>query len=678
MRAMDYWTFAARTADASVTELDAAPPEGIHHHYCRLAVVTFPDTVLDCRVFWPPQFGGDSCACSVCVTPDSHNSGALTIQMAVDQVREQGGTICLAAGEYALGSTPVLMDGMRSVRMVGQGWQTILSYTGAGAAIGVRNSLGVTLEDFTVLTPPRSDLADRAVGGGPAFHLRHNVGITIRRCVALQFGSRGGGNPAIGVEGLLLGAVVEENAMLAPSGIASMIEADPNQERMAYALVANLVVRDNVMVCGRSAVRFPDWSLHLSDMRITGNTILIVPGGGSEGAVVTTGAAGPGSRLAVDGNLIYAAGNGVVTGIDHTRIRDNELTWFGTDEDGNQPTTGSGVVVTQGLRPDRVDDCRIEGNRIDRAPEAGIALRQRLGAARIAGNSVLRAGRAAIAMAAESGAGEIAVVDNRFEDIMPAFMGDGESAVAVHLIGIDRLTFSRNTVRAVAQRAVETPGQAAVFMQGCRDALLAGNQLTDIGPIEGFRETMAILASQPLASLHITDSVIVRSQDGPQEQDATSWYAIRILAGISESPPLTHRRRLNYPLFVRTEDTVFAVDAFRIRTVADGLDQVLHIQGNSITAWGQSPAVQAILDGSCLFTGNTCHLQGQSGANAVVQIAAQRIAVSNNVVRRPSEQDAIQLQGKAFTVVGNITFGNIRINGSPLPPPWQDLNVLSS
>ena len=53
-RPADYWVFAARTADASVEVLDHAPPRGVHHHFCRLAVVTFPDTLVDCRTFWPP------------------------------------------------------------------------------------------------------------------------------------------------------------------------------------------------------------------------------------------------------------------------------------------------------------------------------------------------------------------------------------------------------------------------------------------------------------------------------------------------------------------------------------------------------------------------------------------------------------------------------------------------
>jgi hypothetical protein len=50
----DYWTFAARTANASVEVLREAAPQGIHHHFARLALVTLPHDVQDCRSFWPP------------------------------------------------------------------------------------------------------------------------------------------------------------------------------------------------------------------------------------------------------------------------------------------------------------------------------------------------------------------------------------------------------------------------------------------------------------------------------------------------------------------------------------------------------------------------------------------------------------------------------------------------
>jgi len=40
-----------------------APPRGVHHHFCRLALVSFPGTPTDCRTFWPPDFGA---SCFVC------------------------------------------------------------------------------------------------------------------------------------------------------------------------------------------------------------------------------------------------------------------------------------------------------------------------------------------------------------------------------------------------------------------------------------------------------------------------------------------------------------------------------------------------------------------------------------------------------------------------------------
>src|SRR3954447_2273825 len=63
-RAGDHWIFAARTADTSIEILTAAPPLGVHHHYARLGVVTFPGSQSDCRRLWPPLGGdgGDCCA----------------------------------------------------------------------------------------------------------------------------------------------------------------------------------------------------------------------------------------------------------------------------------------------------------------------------------------------------------------------------------------------------------------------------------------------------------------------------------------------------------------------------------------------------------------------------------------------------------------------------------------
>jgi len=53
----DYWTFAARTATASIEPLVQAAPFGIRHHYCRLGVINFaasPWKIQDCRPIFPP------------------------------------------------------------------------------------------------------------------------------------------------------------------------------------------------------------------------------------------------------------------------------------------------------------------------------------------------------------------------------------------------------------------------------------------------------------------------------------------------------------------------------------------------------------------------------------------------------------------------------------------------
>ena len=151
----DYWVFAARTADASVEMLTEEPPRGILHHFCRLAIVTFPSTVVDCRTFWPPDFGdgegGHDCACAACVTPESHASGQLTIQMAVDQVKGTGGKVCLQPGFYFLDQA-VRIDGAQSLALEGKGWRTILVSAGREPAIVVQRSLGVAIDSLTVLT----------------------------------------------------------------------------------------------------------------------------------------------------------------------------------------------------------------------------------------------------------------------------------------------------------------------------------------------------------------------------------------------------------------------------------------------------------------------------------------------------------------------------------------------
>jgi hypothetical protein len=176
----DYWVFAARSIDATVEELDEAPPRGIHHHYTKLAVVTFPNTETDCRVFWPPAMSTppaetpvEECGCTVCVTIEGHSTGTLTIQDAINEVIERGGgTICLDVGTYSL-QQPLQIADATSLRMVGKGFASQVQAVARVALID--KSTDVTLESFAVVCRPTAPAPDAAIviSGSKDVRLEH-------------------------------------------------------------------------------------------------------------------------------------------------------------------------------------------------------------------------------------------------------------------------------------------------------------------------------------------------------------------------------------------------------------------------------------------------------------------------------------------------------------------------
>jgi hypothetical protein len=95
---MNYWNFAARTADGKIDVLDEAPPRGIYHHFTKLAIVTFGASAgaSNCRA---TTSSATDCGC--CCTYTVGKGGTYgTIQQAVDAVTKTGGEICLLAGNF--------------------------------------------------------------------------------------------------------------------------------------------------------------------------------------------------------------------------------------------------------------------------------------------------------------------------------------------------------------------------------------------------------------------------------------------------------------------------------------------------------------------------------------------------------------------------------------------------
>jgi len=120
----DFWNFAARTADGSVEIFNKARPRGLHHHYTRLSIVTFPSSATDCRTQWPPSTGTQQecgCCCSVTVGNGDTVGQYTSINAAINALPDYGGEVCILPGRYF---ENVFIRGKRDVVLRGCGWQT--------------------------------------------------------------------------------------------------------------------------------------------------------------------------------------------------------------------------------------------------------------------------------------------------------------------------------------------------------------------------------------------------------------------------------------------------------------------------------------------------------------------------------------------------------------------------
>lgn len=399
----DHWVFAARTADASIEMLVRAPPRGIHHHYARLALVSFPDAVTDCRVLWPPETH-EGCDCSVCVTAEAHNAGTASLQHAIDAIKANGGTVCLGSGVFRLRET-LRIDDASSVRVRGQGWRTILIAETPGALLSVQDSIGVTIESLSLI--------GSASGGGTTgvVQVRNTVCARLDRVAILGVGTGDAVSAAVVLSGYVLGATVRDCTIVAGRGIVNAGTVERN-----YLLTASLAVEDNLLSCSQRGLGLEGLAIHYGVTRCVGNLVL----GGSQGGIVVTGGVLPGSTLDIAGNVLQVNGDGIRIGTDRARIRDNEI-------NGLAEGTGDGIALVAGLDPTNIDHCLIFGNRILRLAGDGIAFRTRVNFVMIKHNVIDGIAGGAIVMEAGGSAGYLSIENNQLLNVGVGFNVQGQS-----------------------------------------------------------------------------------------------------------------------------------------------------------------------------------------------------------------------------------------------------------
>ena len=658
----DHWNFAARTADASVEELKQAPPRGVHHHFCRLALVSLPNSVTDCRTLWPPEAAGEGCECTVCVSAESHNQGTLTIQMAVEQVKAAGGgTICLGVGTYKLGEAPVPINisGARSLTLRGQGAQTSLVYAGRGPAVVVADSTGVTIEKLM--------LATAAVESDPlpAIFFTNSNSVTLQRCAGLRIGVSGSSSAVVGLGGILVGTTIRENSLVGPVGIGNVAVSAATGAVLAAQQAPlgtlALTIADNMLLCSRRGVSLVGVSLHALETRIAGNFI----NDSAQGGIVATGFVLAGSSLDVHGNELRAGGRGIVIGTSGARISANTISF------SDQGTGNDAIVLTAGMDQTGIDQCHVIANRITNAAGLGIAIETIIKSAMIKNNFIDGAVGGGIVMGDKSSAQVITVENNRITNVRQRPDTEIGAVFGVRLFDAARGEVVNNTITAVG---LQGPGARCVGVQlaASSEVRVAANEIVDIGPPEGNAQTSAGVESIGVfEELDVSGNTVRRSASASQTVDAAEWYAV-LISGAQAAPP---RLRGVTTFFAARSNTAFLFSPGRLLARAPGRESVT-VRNNLFDAYGVAEAVMIAVTGACAISDNRCLLRGR--AQAAIQSAAASAIVSSNHVQGTQGRITVALklpERGPFTVLGNITTNAIEINGALLAAPWAPLNV---
>lgn len=653
----DYWVVAARAVDGSIELLDHAPPRGIHHHYARLAVVTLPDTETDCRVLWPPEFGGEGCECTVCVDAEGHNAGTATIQQAIDAIRTRGGTICLGTGIYRI-DEPLHLNGVRSLRIRGQGWLTVLQGATAGTLVDIQQAIGVTVENLAMLGV--------ATGDRPAAMIAASncVDLNFSRLAVLALGVGNAASVAIDLSGVLLSGTIRDCTLVADHGVVGGAVGTRGERQRPYLLTANVSVTDNVLLCRVVGISFTGISLHYGELHLASNLLLRCATGG----IVATGGALPAASVTIADNVLHTVGTGVRGGTDGLRIRDNEIV-------GTVRALADGISLERGLDPGAIDHAYLTGNRIHGLDGHGIAIRHAVGQGMIKSNVVEGVTGSALVMEEDASADYLSIENNHFTGVGVGFNAEGGSFVGVQLVGAARADLTANLLGEVARQATQSRLRVGFGVLASGDVRVAGNRVFGMGPL-GFHSRTIAVAVETVREVSIHDNTLSRVGDGAEVASPTPWQAIVLTpfrkdaeagAGIPTTPKI---------ITMPVGNQILHLSAFRVGLLARGVGSV-SLRGNRLR--GQStvaPLVDVDLEVGCIFTDNDAELSGTAtGGPPVGRIACPHVNAANNRLIGMGDQITLLLTAPKFAVLGNMTSGPIRANGTALPAPWNDLNI---
>jgi len=466
LRAGDYWVFAARTATGAIDVVDSAPPRGNLHHVMPLAMVTSgtPPTVdSDCRPAWPTpcECGeGGGCECDWCVTQESHASGELTVQDAVQKaVDAGGGTVCIGRGEFRFERSLKVSD-VVSMRIHGAGVATVLEYMGEDAALTIEHAVDVHVRDLVIVTNRSGRLARNAVEVAdaaivtlerleivedPAALIGVVAGVSPRFTVSVSEGLVGGRGDrplggAIALRGVLLRMTISDCLLMAGTGV--LVPRPGEGEDAPYLIAADLEISDNVVFATTDGLRFdgrPDRStiLVLDRLAFAANSIY-----GCTAAGITLVGVAPLGGLdtlgRIGGSTLAVLGDGIVTGLDGTAIENNNLLALRQDpiRDGDGRRGSRGISLARGTES-VLREVSVDANRIVGFLGGGVVVDADVATVMVTDNQIRSCG-GGVTMTDESTGDRVVVRGNTILELPFAVIDGSEPAYGISLSVVNR------------------------------------------------------------------------------------------------------------------------------------------------------------------------------------------------------------------------------------------------
>lgn len=644
----DHWIFTARTNDTSVEQLTMAAPRGVHHHYARLSVVTFPSDASDCRRPWPPEGGG--CGdCTVCVTPESHANGSFTIQHAIDEVTQTGGTVCLAAGEYLVPEGGIQIQGANGITVHGQGPRTVLSTQ--GPAIAVRGCLSVLLENFAVY----SDY--RGYYGLPLVGLVDTADTTVRRlhltmrqaeltnADRTNRDSETNVRSAIGLGGVAIGMSLRDNVIVAGYGIAAV----------GRLLTSVLDISGNTFFTSR-AIALDGTVAHVLANSVRHNSFQW----GFGPAVQVLGQVGPDSVVTVADNTIFAGGRGIEVAGAGYDVCDNTLTGYSGGADYY-----AGIAVVPGFGDVR-GSVRITGNTVNRYNGPGITVRAPVTDAVVSDNLVTGSTHG-ITMDERGRAETISVAHNVIRSL---YRWQG-GATGIQVVATGLVTVESNVIGDFDVSGQQAENSTGILVVGTRDARVMHNTIEQVDReiVGGSLASIGIHVGSLFQRVTAAgNSVRLLAEDPTSDSPRFAWTGL-LIGQPDQDPPYVVRFTNYVTAFQQTGYLIghqIIISAFTGRA-----NTMAVVEGNTITGAGGAAAAMVGIGGDLVVSGNQFR---QVGDLPALHVVAGSATVTGNRARGGSPSILLQLDPQRMAVLGNLTSSGVVVNGTALGAPWAALN----